>query len=750
MNDFPRGGAGDNRPGGNGADPYAGGPGRPQGGRHGFPQGGGQHGVPGDRPQGFPEDRQRGYAQGGGQHGFPEDGQRGYPQGGQHGFPDEGQRGYRPDGPQGFPHEGPRGFPQGGQPDFSRGAEHSRPDDQGGVTLAPPRPAPPESLAQPMEAVRRESGAHRAAGAHTADLPPAEPAAGIELRADDLWLLRNLPLRLVVPVALVGVAASLVAVGLHTQWWAALVAGLVPVLIGLAPIGRVPVGLRIGRWVAYRWKQARRKTFDENAVVDVPMPDGGSCGLRWDGTLLTTMLRIDPPPDTLTLLRRGSLSTDQLLPLDEIAACLRQYDVELHSADVISSGTRTASTEAVISGYAASIAPLGRLYNEILGPLPAIAHRTMWLILRLNPLDNAKAVDNRGGGPEGALRSALVATRRVANRLAGHGITASVLTTSEMTAALRELTRGIPVGELTEHPDNLEHNGIHLTSYQIDPQLFNSDGLAKIWAVRSLATTVTVRLQPVAEPGAKPGQPAGIIEVDARVRYDTPYELGEPPVAGLKELPRRQMWALMDILVYGAQEIRPSGYRGPVDVLTDIAMPTAGCGQLIGADATGSGIAVPLIGVGSRRIDIIADLELVQQVILRAIALGAGAVVHTARPGAWQGMVTNVAAPHALSLASSVTHSSRGTTVTGRLPHPAATVIVFDGVPASAPPGSATVVTVHEALSPDYEPDADVTIVQHPNAPHTVTVHTPATTTTAQLVTTPAEQHYLSGATARR
>ncbi|MFJ4658163.1 type VII secretion protein EccE [Nocardia sp. NPDC088792] len=634
-----------------------------------------------------------------------------------------------------MPPNGSRDFEQGGSGELRPDTDDGR--APGGVALAaPPRPAPPRSATRVTE-----PAAHRA----------AEPAAaGIELRADDLWLLRNLPLRLVVPVALIGVAASLVAVGMHTQWWAALVAGLVPVLIGLAPIGGIPVGLRIGRWVAYRWKQARRKAFDENAVVDVPMPDGGSCGLRWDGTLLTTMLRIDPPPDTLTLLRRGSLSTDQLLPLDEIAACLRQYDVELHSADVISSGTRTASTEAVISGYAASIAPLGRLYNEILGPLPAIAHRTMWLILRLNPLDNAKAVDNRGGGPEGALRSALVATRRVANRLAGHGITASVLTTSEMTAALRELTRGIPVGELTEHPDNLEHNGIHLTSYQIDPQLFNSDGLAKIWAVRSLATTVTVRLQPVAEPGAKPGQPAGIIEVDARVRYDTPYELGEPPVAGLKELPRRQMWALMDILVYGAQEIRPSGYRGPVDVLTDIAMPTAGCGQLIGADATGSGIAVPLIGVGSRRIDIIADLELVQQVILRAIALGAGAVVHTARPWAWQGMVTNIAAPHALSLASSVTHSSRGTTVTGRLPHPAATVIVFDGVPSSAPPGSATVVTVHEALSPDYEPDADVTIVQHPNAPHTVTVHTPATTTTAQLVTTPAEQHYLSGATARR
>nr|WP_246598140.1 hypothetical protein [Nocardia tengchongensis] len=114
-----------------------------------------------------------------------------------------------------------------------------------------------------------------------------------ELRSDDLWLLRNLPLRLVIPVALVGVLVSLIVVAVHAPWWAALVAGLVPVLIGLAPVAGTPIGLRLGRWVAYRWKQARRKSFDENALVDVPMPDGGSCGLRWDGTLLTTMLRID-------------------------------------------------------------------------------------------------------------------------------------------------------------------------------------------------------------------------------------------------------------------------------------------------------------------------------------------------------------------------------------------------------------------------------------------------------------------------
>ncbi|MFB8002181.1 type VII secretion protein EccE [Nocardia sp. NPDC056000] len=568
-----------------------------------------------------------------------------------------------------------------------------------------------------------------------------------ELRSDDLWLFRVLPLRLVIPVALVGVLASLVAVACQAPWWAVGLAAALPVLIGLAPIGGKPIGMRMGRWVAYRWRVSRRRPVEESKQFDVPLPDGGTYGLRWDGTLLTTMLRIDTPPDTLTLLRRGSLSTDQVLPLAEIASCLRQYDVELDSADVISTGTRTAGTEAVLSGYAASIAPLGRLYDEILGPLPAIAHRTVWLVLRLNPLANSKAVQNRGGGPEGALRAAIVATRRVANRLAARGITASILTTAEMTAFTRELTRGIPLEEFVETPHSLEHNDVHLTSFQIDPNLFTPDGLAAVWSVRSLATTVTVRLRPAAA-SADSDRKDEFIEVDARVRYDTQQPMDEPPVDGLRPLPQRQLWALTDTLAFGAQELHSSSHRGPVSALAEISVPTAGCGQLIGADATGSGVAVPLIGDGSRRIDIISDLHLAQQVILRAIALGAGAVVHTARPGSWQRMVNNVGAAHALSLASSITHSSRNSTMTARTPHPAATVIVFDGVPSTTPPGSATVVTVHDRLPQDYQPDADVTIVQHPNAPHTVTVHTPATRTTAQLVTTPTEQHYI-GATGR-
>ncbi|MFD3507555.1 type VII secretion protein EccE [Nocardia sp. NPDC058666] len=575
-----------------------------------------------------------------------------------------------------------------------------------------------------------------------------EPA---ELRSNELWLLRNLPLRLVIPVALLAVATSLVVIAFGAPWWAAVSAGAVPAVIGLTPIGGTPMGLRVGRWVAYRWRQFRhRPQVDDEAIVDLPLPEGGSYGVRWDGTLITTMLRIDPPPDTLTLLRRGSLSTDQMLPLIDIANCLRQYDVELDSVDVISTGTRTAGTDAVASGYAASVAHLGHMYDEILGPLPAIAHRTVWILVRLNPLANAKAVQNRGGGPEGVLRSAITATRRVTNRLAAQGITASVLTSSEMTAALREVTRGVPAEEFEESANSLSHGKVHLTTYKIGNDLFNSDGLAKLWAVHSLATTVTVRLRPVSETYARTGAERDNIEVDARVRYDTIGEWDVPPVEGLRKLPRRQMWALMDTLAFDPNNIYEAGYRGPATALSDVAVPTAGCGQLIGASASGSGVAVPLIGSGSRRIEIIASLPLAQQTILRAIALGAGAVVYTSRPAAWQRMIANVSAPHAISLASSITNSARHQTMSANTPHPAAIMIVFDGVPTTTPPGSATVITVRDRISHDHQFDADVTIVQHPNDLQSVTVYTPATRTTVRQVTTPAEQQLIGAVPLRR
>lgn len=589
----------------------------------------------------------------------------------------------------------------------------------------------------------RPDGATEQEGGAAAE--PGRTSTYDTLRDPEFWLFRVYPLRVVVPMVVLAAAAAWVVLATSENLWAALGTGVGIALIGLIPIrGRTLAGM-IGGALARRRSGLRpADQLTQAPAFDVPFSEGGGYGVRWDGELLLTMLRIDPPPDTMTLLRRGSLSTDQLLPLTEIARCLDQFDLTLASVDIVSTGARTAGT-GIIS----------HLYDRILGPLPAIAHRTLWLVLRLDPLANAEAVDKRGGGGTGALRTAMIATRRVANRLAAHDIATSVLTATEMNTAVRELTHGFEVDQLTESPRSLEYQGRYLTQYQIGADMIAPSGLADIWTVQSLSTTVTLRLRPGANRHDTRADHLGTVVLNAVVRFDTTFEPDEPPLPGLRELPGNQMRILLDTLPIGATGRWGSdtGYRGTIAALTDIAVPTAGCGQLIGADELGQGIAVPLVGEGTRHLEVVGNLDLAQQVILRATALGAHAIVHTARPDAWHTMVTNLDAPHVISIAPRSAGASYHAPAAPPLPaapYPSTTVVVFDGIAPTAHAGGATIVHVRTPDEPPAPIDADVTLIQDPLAPNRITVRTATASATVFMVTTPDEMHYIGESLAAR
>ncbi|WP_328390921.1 type VII secretion protein EccE [Nocardia sp. NBC_00416] len=563
------------------------------------------------------------------------------------------------------------------------------------------------------------------------------------LRDPEFWLFRIFPLRIVVPGILFAAFVAWIVLVFSDSVWYSLGAGAAVGAIALIPIGGRTLAARIAGGLGRRGKITAER-LEQAAAFDVPLPEGGGYGVRWDGDLLLTMLRIDPPPDTLTLLRPGSLDTQQLLPLPEIARCLDQFDLTLAGIDVVSTGARTAGT-----GVAA------HLYDRILGPLPAIAHRTCWLVLRLDPLANAEAVDNRGGGGTGALRAAIIATRRVANRLAAHDIAASVLTAAEMNTAVRDLTHGFAVDQLTETPKWLEAQGRHLSQYQIGADMVGPRGLADVWAVPSLSTTVTLRLRPGINRNDPHTELADTVVLNAVVRFDTVEPPEQPPLAGLRELYGNQLRILLDTLPVGytGRWGREVAYRGTLAALTEFTVPTAGCGQLIGADDEGQGIAVPLIGEGTRQLEVIGTLDLAQQVILRATGLGAHAIVHTARPEAWQTMVRNLDAPQILSIApraAGASYHPPGPPPMPTAPYPSTTVLVFDGVPPVSHAGGATIVHVRQPHDPPGSVDADVSLIQDPTAPNRVTVRTPAVTTTVNMVTTREEMHYIGESLAAR
>lgn len=563
------------------------------------------------------------------------------------------------------------------------------------------------------------------------------------LRDPEFWLFRIFPLRIVVPGIILAAFAAWAVLAFTDSAWYSLGAGAGVGVTGLTPIGGRTLMARIAGLLARRGRISTER-LDRAAAFDVPLPEGGGYGVRWDGDLLLTMLRIDPPPDTLTLLRPGSLETEQLLPLPEIARCLDQFDLTLASIDVVSTGARTAGT-----GIAA------HLYDRILGPLPAIAHRTCWLVLRLDPLANAEAVDNRGGGGAGALRAAIIATRRVANRLAAHDIAASVLTATEMNTAVRELTHGFAVDQLTESPKWLESQGRHLAQYQIGADMVGPRGLADIWATPSLSTTVTLRLRPGIGRNDPHTELAETVVLNAVVRFDTVEPPEQPPLPGLRQLYGNQLRILLDTLPVGytGRWGRDVAYRGTLTALAEFTVPTAGCGQLIGADDRGQGIAVPLIGEGTRQLEVIGTLDLAQQVILRATGLGAHAIVHTARPEAWQTLVRNLNAPQILTIApraAGASYHPPGPPPLPTAPYPSTTVLVFDGVAPVSHAGGATIVHIRQPHDPPGSIDADVSLVQDPAAPNRVTVRTPAVTTTVNMVTTQEEMHYIGESLAAR
>ncbi|KAF0848257.1 type VII secretion protein EccE [Nocardia caishijiensis] len=564
------------------------------------------------------------------------------------------------------------------------------------------------------------------------------------LRDPEFWLFRIFPLPAVVGVVLVAATVAWVVLVLSDSVWGAVGAGALIGLIGLVPVrgttlaGRMATGFGRGRGRGATERLAQAPAFD------VPLAEGGNCGVRWDGDLLLTMLRIDPPPDTLTLLRHGSLSTDQLLPLTEIARCLDQFDITLAGIDLVSTGARTAGTG--VASY---------LYDRILGPLPAVAHRTLWLVLRMDPLTNAEAVDKRGGGAEGALRTAIIATRRVANRLAARDIAASVLTSAEMNSAVRQLTHGFEIDQLEETPTALTTPSRCLTHYQVGAELITPRGLADIWAVPSLSTTLTLRLRPGAPRHDQRSDHAGTVVLNAVVRFDTLVEPTEIPIRGLRDITGGHLRTLLDTLPVASlgRWSDDDGYRGTLAALTDIAVPTAGCGQLIGADERGQGIAVSLIGDGTRHLEVIGNLDLAQQVILRATALGAHAIVHTARPEAWHSMMANLNAPQVLSLAprsAGASYHPPGPPPMPAAPYPSTTVLVFDGIEPTTHAGGATIVHVRAPHEQSGGIDADVTLIQDPAAPNRITVRTPAATATVNMVTTPEEMHYIGESLAAR
>ncbi|MEU8896886.1 type VII secretion protein EccE [Nocardia sp. NPDC048505] len=501
----------------------------------------------------------------------------------------------------------------------------------------------------------------------------------------------------------------------------ALIAGLdkwiaLGIAVVAAAIPLIPIAKRtILDWIATWWRYLTKTDYQIGDTVDFRGPDDRSLGLYWDGSRVVTVVEVLPPRGGLTRISSSTVHASHLLPLPELAKCLNQHDILLSGIDIISHGHRSRAGT-----------PAGKIYESLLGPLPATAHRAVWLAISFDAIACPGASARRGGGTDGASRAVTIATQRIMRTLEDADCSARILTAPEIRKSVLQITAGFDPRNLTHRWRYAEIGNAVNIGAAVDPKRLGSDLLAQLWVAPSRGTTVAVRL--------RPGSSAETVSIGAAWRL-TARELPErSKLKGMISMAGRHrdgLLAHLPLAAPGVDDTVPMT-EYPIDVIGALHLPSSGCGQLIGSDEENQGVAVRIIGQGISTVYVAGELYLAQQLVFRALAVGERILIRTDRAHAWEQLVQTVGNPERLTIAVETHQSDAGFTAT-----------VVDGVLAPAPhAGVTTIYVTGDPMGwPATRPDLSV------HQPGAIGNHVILRTGTAQvdltLVSIPREATYI-------
>jgi type VII secretion protein EccE len=216
------------------------------------------------------------------------------------------------------------------------------------------------------------------------------------------------------------------------------------------------------------------------------------------------------------------------LPVNLVAAGLRQFDVLLEGIDIVSVGTRTVVGDG--DGISADAEETGEAVS-----VPD--HRNTWLVLRMDPQRNVAAVAARD-----SVASTLAAVaERLAHDLGGLRVTARVLTAEEFAAVDTTVLAGLQPAEIRPRRrrrlKQKQRKGpkSFVSSFWVSPQDITSEALAHLWLAETDSTAVTVRLAACRDSRT---------EISVLVRYHSGGGLDSNVSAGLNRLTGRQLIAV--------------------------------------------------------------------------------------------------------------------------------------------------------------------------------------------------------------
>lgn len=448
--------------------------------------------------------------------------------------------------------------------------------------------------------------------------------------------------------------------------------------------------------------------------------DGTAVGVHRRGSMVSCVLELLPTPGAITRLGRSTAVTDSAFDLGDLTESLVQHDISLSRIDIVSHGSRTAPGS-----------PATDVYENLIGPLPAVSARSVWVTVTLDERKNRDAVDARGGGRDGVDRTITIATRRVARALEAGRVRTRTLTRSEIHAAASRMCRGTSFESLTQRWSFAPLPGVIRTGFGIDCRGLDTETLENLWSVPASTSTVVLRMQP--SPGV------GGVLLSGSCGFVTRSAVPTPSIPRPVSMRGRQREALLTSLPLA---ITARGYADPVrsidhDHAAQLRLPTSGCGQLLGSDASGHGVAARIHGTDIGSVHVAGELYLAQQLVFRAVATGARILIRTDRPHAWGPLVDSLATPERLRIDGG--------------PHRTGTrvdLVVHDFSDTMSTPGQVrndgvTVLTLTEQISRTPMSDPTVSIHQPGAAGDRIRVRTSASEVELVLVTVPQETAFI-------
>ena len=307
----------------------------------------------------------------------------------------------------------------------------------------------------------------------------------------------------------------------HTAFWTGVGLAVVVTLVALLTNGGVPIGsapiARVRNWYA----DPEALTVGCTPAIDHRRQfSRDTVGVREYGGKLIAVIGVDGAGEVGRHRHRDALMTT--IPLEAVVGSLRQFDVRLDSIDIVSVGTRNDSKGGVKSALRGDFGA-----DNDQGP---IEERNTWLVLRMDPQHNVKAVAAR----DSVACTLAAAAERLSHDLDGRSFAARPLTAEEIVEVDDAVLAGLQPAHVRPFWRYLKTPGGYVTSFWVSPGDITSETLEKLWFTDADVTVLTIRI--IAE-----GRQA---DVSVWVRYHSDKRLRKEAFRGLNRLTGRQLGAV--------------------------------------------------------------------------------------------------------------------------------------------------------------------------------------------------------------